>query len=179
MNKKTPNNALNRLDESAFKNANKTPIIIVLDNVRSAQNVGSIFRTADSFLIEEIVLCGITPSPPSREINKTALGATQTVAWSYVDDTMTAIKLLQERGVNCLAIEQTENSVELGNYKTRRDIKYAFVFGNEVEGVSQEVIDLCQNSIEVPQFGTKHSLNIAVCTGIVVWDFFKLLKLLK
>lgn len=176
MNKKTPNEALNRINEFEFKEAKKTPLIIVLDNVRSAQNVGSIFRTADSFLIEKIILCGITPTPPSREINKTALGSTETVSWSHQELTKKAISQLKNEGVICIAAEQTENSIDLRSLEVSRSKKYALILGNEVDGVDQEVIDMCASSAEIPQFGTKHSLNISVCAGIMIWDFFQLLK---
>ncbi|MEM6698026.1 MAG: RNA methyltransferase [Bacteroidota bacterium] len=176
MNKKTPNEALDRLTESEFQEADKTPIIIVLDNVRSAQNVGSIFRTADSFLIQKIILCGITPTPPSREINKTALGSTESVSWSYEESTLEALKRLKDEGTVCIAVEQTEDSIKLDRAEIEKSKKYALIFGNEVDGVDQEVIDACHGSVEIPQYGTKHSLNISVCAGIIVWEFFQLLK---
>ncbi|MEM9052768.1 MAG: RNA methyltransferase [Bacteroidota bacterium] len=177
MNKKTPNEDLNRLNEDEFKDSKKTPIIIVLDNVRSALNVGSIFRTADSFLIEKVFLCGITPTPPSREMNKTALGSTQTVSWSYVESTLGAIEDLKKEDVQCMAIEQTERSLGLDEFTVSNPEKYALVFGNEVDGVHQDVVNACHGTVEIPQFGTKHSLNISVCAGITVWHFFQLLKL--
>ena len=176
MNKKTPIEALDRRTEAEFKKADKTPITLVLDNVRSAQNVGSIFRTADSFLIEKIILCGITPTPPSREMNKTALGSTQSVSWSYNKSTLEALKNLKNEGTICIAVEQTEDSIKLGSTETEASKKYALVLGNEVDGVDQEVIDSCHGSVEIPQYGTKHSLNISVCAGIIVWEFFQLLN---
>jgi tRNA G18 (ribose-2'-O)-methylase SpoU len=171
MNKKTPNEALNRLSNDEFKMAEKTPIIIVLDNVRSAQNVGSVFRTSDAFLIEKIYLCGITPQPPSREMNKTALGSTESVDWEYAKTTIECIEELQNQGVECCAIEQTEGAKTLHEFQSKSK-KIALVFGNEVDGVSQEVVNRCDESLEIPQFGTKHSINIAVCAGITIWEFY-------
>jgi tRNA G18 (ribose-2'-O)-methylase SpoU len=173
MNKKLPNEALDRLSQEEFKNSVKTPIVIVLDNIRSAQNVGSVFRTSDAFLLKKIYLCGITPTPPSREMNKTALGATETVDWEYFIDTTSCIECLIEEGMVCTAIEQTEASEKLGEFQAEHDTEYALVFGNEVDGVQQDVIDLCAKSLEVPQFGTKHSLNISVCAGITIWDLYR------
>jgi tRNA G18 (ribose-2'-O)-methylase SpoU len=175
MNKKTPNEALNRLTKEEFQNAEKTPIIVVLDNVRSAQNVGSVFRTSDAFLVEKIYLCGITPTPPSREMNKTALGATESVEWEYKESTEECLNELQKNGIKCFSIEQTEGSIALNEVKIKEG-KMALVFGNEVDGVSQSVIDLCNQSIEIPQFGTKHSLNISVCAGVTIWEFYRSMK---
>jgi len=177
MNKKVPNEGLNRLTEEEFKKAKKTPISIVLDNVRSALNVGSVFRTSDAFRIEKVYLCGITPTPPSRELNKTALGATDSVEWEYVDNTVTCINTLTDNGVECIAVEQTEKSEKLGEFTIEKEKQYALVLGNEVDGVEQEVVNLCAKSIEVPQFGTKHSLNISVCAGITIWDFFRQMEM--
>ncbi len=176
MNKKTPNEELNRLSPEEFKSAEKTPLIVVLDNVRSAQNVGSVFRTSDAFKIEAIYLCGITATPPSREINKTALGATESVKWHYAQSSEECISSLRNDGWICLAVEQTSLSEKLGVYRIAPDKKYAVVLGNEVHGVEQNVIDLCDGSLEITQYGTKHSLNISVCTGIVLWEFFQVLK---
>ncbi len=169
---KTPNADLARLTVEEFKNAEKTPFIIVLDNVRSLNNIGSVFRTADAFLLRGICLCGITAKPPHRDIEKTALGATETIYWEYFDNTIDAIKKLKELGYKILAIEQTHNSILLSAFEPEHEEKYAFVFGHEVTGVSEEVLELCDNWIEIPQFGTKHSLNIAVSAGIVVWDIY-------
>lgn len=171
MNRKIPNEELDRLDEEAFKDAKKIPVVVVLDNVRSAQNVGSVFRTSDAFRVEKIHLCGITAKPPSREINKTALGATHSVEWEYHDSTLDCIRKLKEDGVACAAVEQTENSKKLGDFRPEKDKTYALIFGNEVEGVAQNVVDICDLALEVPQFGTKHSLNISVCAGVVLWEW--------
>ncbi|MCZ4410249.1 RNA methyltransferase [Cryomorphaceae bacterium 1068] len=176
MNKKVPNEALNRLTEKEFKNAAKTPVVVVLDNVRSAQNVGSVFRTSDAFRLEKICLCGITPTPPSREMNKTALGATESVDWEYFADTISCLDILFEQGFECIAVEQTENSEKLGDFKIESEKKYALILGNEVDGVDQEVIDRCPKSLEIPQIGTKHSINISVCTGITIWEFYRQIK---
>jgi tRNA G18 (ribose-2'-O)-methylase SpoU len=176
MNKKVPNEALNRITEEEFKNAPKTPIVVVLDNVRSAQNVGSVFRSSDAFRLEKICLCGITPTPPSREMNKTALGATESVDWEYFVDTISCLELLSEQGFECIAIEQTENSEKLGSFQIQDGKKYALILGNEVDGVEQEVVDQCDKSVEIPQIGTKHSINISVCAGITIWEFFRQIK---
>lgn len=171
MNRKLKLQELNRLSVEAYKTAEKTPLIIVLDNIRSLNNVGSVFRTADCFRIEKIYLCGITATPPHRDIHKTAIGATESVDWEYVEDTKALILQLQKEGWNCQAIEQTEKSVMLDSFSPV-NAKVAIVMGNEVDGVQQAVIDQCDGSLEIPQIGTKHSLNISVCTGIVVWDLF-------
>jgi tRNA G18 (ribose-2'-O)-methylase SpoU len=178
MNKKISNEDLNRLTEEEFKQAKKTPLIVVLDNVRSAQNVGSVFRTSDAFRLEKVFLCGITPAPPSREMNKTALGSTESVAWKYFSETKDCLKELINKGIECIAVEQTEKSEKLGNFKTEYAKKYALVFGNEVEGVDQEVVNLCHKSLEIPQIGTKHSLNISVCAGITIWEFFRQMEIM-
>jgi 23S rRNA (guanosine2251-2'-O)-methyltransferase len=170
---KTANEDLNRLNTEQFKSAEKNAVLIVLDNVRSLNNIGSIFRTADAFLIEAIYLCGITATPPHREIHKTALGATETVAWQYINETITCVENLKEKGYTIIAIEQANQSIMLHQYQQLPHAKYAFVFGNEVEGVAQEVINQCHACIEIPQFGTKHSLNIAVSVGMVIWQFCK------
>lgn len=174
--RKLENKELERKSVTDFKQAEKTPIIILLDDIRSLHNIGSVFRTADAFLIEKIYLCGITATPPNKEIHKTALGATETVAWEYHKNVTDVITQLKEDGVQVFAVEQVENAVFLQNFKIQKDTKYALVFGNEVYGVSQEAIALCDGSIEIPQLGTKHSLNISVSTGIVVWDLFQKLN---
>ncbi len=174
--RKLENKELERKSVAAFKEAEKTPISIVLDDIRSLHNIGSVFRTADAFLLEKIYLCGITAVPPHKEIHKTALGATETVTWEYHKDVVTVIEMLQKEGAEVLAIEQVENSVYLQDFAIEKGKKYALVFGNEVYGVSQAAIEKCQGSIEIPQLGTKHSLNISVSMGIVVWDLFQKLK---
>lgn len=157
-----------------FKSADKTPLIIILDNIRSLNNIGSVFRTADCFRVEKIYLCGITATPPHRDIHKTAIGATETVDWEYRESALELVQELQKDTWACYAIEQTVDSIELNSFSPSE--KVAIVLGNEVDGVQQEVVDACQGSIEIPQFGTKHSLNISVCTGIVVWDIFQKLR---
>jgi tRNA G18 (ribose-2'-O)-methylase SpoU len=174
--RKLENSELDRISISDFKQIEKTPIIIVLEDVRSLHNIGSVFRTADAFLIEKIILCGITATPPNKEIHKTALGATETVAWEHHLNIVEVIDNLKKERVEVLAIEQVQNAVFLQDFKIYKDKKYALIFGNEVFGVSQEVVALCDGCIEIPQLGTKHSLNISVSTGIVVWDLFKKLK---
>jgi len=174
---KIKNEDLGRKTPEEFRNSEKIPVILVLDNVRSLNNVGSAFRTADAFLIEGIYLCGVTGTPPNKEIEKTALGATETVSWKKFSDTKDAISELKKAGFKVCAIEQVENSVYLQNYSADKYDKTALVFGNEVYGVEQEVINMCDSSIEIPQLGTKHSLNISVSIGIVVWEVAK--KFLK
>lgn len=177
--RKIENSELGRKSIDVFKNSEKTPIIIVLDDIRSLHNIGSVFRTADAFLIEKIYLCGITATPPNKEIHKTALGATETVAWEHHKNIIDVIENLKTEGVITLAIEQVENAVFLQDFKVEKDKKYALIFGNEVYGVSQEAVAICDGCIEIPQLGTKHSLNISVSTGIVVWDLFKKMKYSK
>jgi len=172
MNTKIPNSDLNRLSIDEFKSSDKTPIYVVLDNIRSAQNVGSLFRTMDAFRCMELILCGISAKPPHREINKTALGASESVNWKYIESTVEAIKALKEQGVSVWAVEQTDKAIALDAFKVPNKAPVALVFGNEVKGVSQKAIEICDGSIEVPQFGSKHSLNISVCAGIVIWDIF-------
>ena len=171
-NRKLKLQELGRISVSEFKEADKTPIIIILDNIRSLNNIGSVFRTADSFRIEKIYLCGITAQPPHRDIHKTALGSTETVTWEHVTDTVQLVQELQNESIECYAIEQAENSLNLLEFQPNKEKRIAIVMGNEVDGVQQEVIDLCDGVIEIPQIGTKHSLNISVCTGVVVWDLY-------
>ena len=164
---------LNRLTVEEFKETNKHKIIVVLDNIRSLHNVGSVFRTSDAFCLEAVYLCGITATPPHNEIHKTALGAEDSVDWKYFEKTETAIDSLKSNGYIILAIEQTEGSTMLTDFKPCAQKKYAIVFGNEVKGVQQSVIDKCEASIEIPQFGTKHSLNVSVSVGIVLWEIVR------
>lgn len=170
--RKLENSELDRKSIDSFKDADKTPIIIILDDVRSLHNIGSVFRTADAFLIEKIYLCGITATPPNKEIHKTALGATETVAWEHNAEIVSVIKNLQSENVAVYAVEQVENSISLEKFEIPQGRKIALVFGNEVFGVSQQAVEMCDGSIEIPQLGTKHSLNISVSTGIVIWDLF-------
>ena len=167
---------LGRISVDEFKEKEKTPIIIIADNIRSMHNVGSIFRTADAFLVERIYLCGITPTPPHREIQKTALGATESVDWQYAENTLDVINQLKKEGWTILALEQTTNSVMLDELKVEKGEKIAIVLGNEVEGVNQEVINLCNKAVEIPQFGTKHSFNVSVSCGIMLWQVYLCLK---
>ncbi|WP_010179663.1 RNA methyltransferase [Aquimarina agarilytica] len=171
-NRKLKNSELERLNISQFKEAEKTPLIVILDNIRSLNNIGSVFRSADAFLIEKIYLCGITATPPHKDIQKTALGATETVAWEYVEDTLLLIEKLKEEAVEILAIEQAEDAVFLNEFLPKKEKKYAVVFGNEVKGVQQSVVTASDKVIEIPQYGTKHSLNISVSCGVVLWDLF-------
>lgn len=167
---------LGRIDVEAFKKVEKTPLIVVLDNVRSMHNVGSIFRTADAFLIEKIVLCGITPQPPHREIHKAALGATESVDWVYFEKTEEALQHLKEQKYQVVGIEQTTDSQMITEFDFSQVSKYALVLGNEIEGVSDEALPYCDTFLEIPQLGTKHSLNVSVCGGIVMWEFFSKLR---
>jgi len=169
---------LNRKNIEEFKQADKTPIIIVLDDIRSLHNIGAVFRSSDAFLIEKIYLCGITATPPNKEIHKTALGATETVAWEYVKDVNEVVTNLKEAQVQVYAVEQVEHAVMLHNFAVTADTRYALVFGNEVKGVSQSVVDQADGVIEIPQLGTKHSLNVSVSAGIVIWDVFQKLQAL-
>ena len=168
--RKLKNKELNRLNLEEFKNKKKVPIVIILDNVRSAHNVGSVFRTSDAFLIEKIMLCGICPVPPKNEIRKTALGATESVDWQYFNDSTDCIKGLKEKGYTIISIEQADNAIDLNNYSIEKSGKIALVFGNEVNGVSDKIINLSDSVIEIPQHGTKHSFNVSVSVGIVLWD---------
>ena len=178
-NRKLKNSELNRKSVEEAKTAPKTPLILILDNIRSLNNIGSVFRTADAFLIEKIYLCGITATPPHKDIQKTALGATDSVVWEYKEDAVAVVAALQQEGVEVWAIEQTENATFLNDYQPNLEGKTAFVLGNEVKGVQQTVIDQAQKVIEIPQEGAKHSLNIAVTTGVVCWDFYQKLGVKK
>ena len=174
--RKLRNSELQRLDVESYTSAEKIPLIIVLDNIRSCNNIGSVFRTSDALLVEKIMLCGITATPPNKDIHKTALDAEKTVKWEYFEDTLDAVKILKELGYKVYAIEQVENSISLPDYYPAENEKVAVILGNEVKGVQQKVVDACDNSIEIPQFGTKHSFNISVCAGIVIWDIFKKIR---
>ena len=174
--RKLKNSELIRKSVTDFKQAPKTPMILILDDVRSLNNIGSIFRTADAFLIEKIYLCGITACPPHKDIHKTALGATESVDWEYQKEAEESVKQLQLQGVKVYAVEQAEQALSLENFEVRKEDKYAFVLGNEVKGVSQFTVDQCDGVIEIPQEGTKHSLNISVATAIVLWDFYQKFK---
>lgn len=170
---KIKNEDLNRLSPEGFKQAKKLPIVLVLDNIRSLNNVGSVFRTADAFLLESVYLCGVTGCPPNKEIEKTALGATETVTWQHVGSTNEAVSLLRQKGYTIYAVEQVENSFPLQAFPYDPHSNIALVLGNEVYGVEQEVINLCDGSIEIPQLGSKHSLNVSVSAGIVIWELAK------
>jgi tRNA G18 (ribose-2'-O)-methylase SpoU len=161
---------MNRISVDEFKKSKKNPLVVVLDNVRSMYNVGSVFRTADAFRIEAIYLCGITSCPPHPEIHKTALGAEDAVDWYYIKSALETVKTLQQQGYEVLAIEQVEGSTMLQDFMPETNKKYAVVFGNEVKGVSQDVVDCCDGCLEIPQFGTKHSLNVSTAAGIVMWE---------
>ena len=174
--RKIKNEELDRLSNEAFKTAVKKPLVVVLDNVRSLNNVGSAFRTADAFLVEKIYLTGITGKPPHREIQKTALGATESVDWEYEEDVVLLCSKLKNEGYKLIAVEQVNDGKELDLFIPDTNDKYALVFGNEVFGVNEEVVQLADSCIEIPQYGTKHSLNISVSLGIVLWDFFNKLK---
>lgn len=171
--RKLQNEELNRISTEEFKEARKLPVTIILDNVRSQNNVGSVFRTSDAFRIEKIYLCGITSTPENREVHKTALGAEDAVDWEYAKDTLTITEQLKTQGYRIFSIEQAENSTSLEDFHIDINQKYALIFGNEVKGVQQEVIDNSHGCIEIPQFGTKHSFNISVTAGIVLWQIVK------
>ena len=175
-NRKLTIEELERKSVEEFKGAEKLPLVLVLDNVRSLHNVGSVFRNADAFAVEKIYLCGISATPPHREINKTALGATESVDWEYVKDTKTVVKKLKESEYEVYALEQTQGSIYLSNFDANAE-KIAVVLGHEVKGVQQEVIDLCDGAIEIPQLGTKHSFNVSVSAGIAMWEIYKKMKL--
>ena len=176
MHRKLKNEELGRINNEEFKTNSKTGIVVLLDNVRSLHNVGSVFRTCDAFVIETLYLCGITGTPPNKEINKTALGATDSVDWKHEKDIISLINRLKSQNFRVFSIEQAENAVFLRDFALKPGEKYALVFGNEVNGVSQEVVDLSDRVIEINQGGTKHSLNIAVSAGVVLWEFFKQMK---
>jgi len=175
--RKLKNSELNRLSVTDFKNSDKTPLLVVLDNIRSLNNIGSVFRTCDAFAIEKVYLCGITAQPPHNDINKTALGATESVAWEYATDVLTIINKLKADGVKIIAIEQAENSIALQDFELAKNQKYAVIFGNEVKGIQQSLVNAADYCVEIPQVGTKHSLNISVSCGVVLWDLFKKIRL--
>lgn len=164
---------LNRISVEEFRQADKLPLVVVLDNVRSMNNIGSVFRTSDAFRVEKICLCGITACPPHRDIHKTALGAEESVSWEYFDETSECIESLKRQGYRVYAVEQVDESVMLDEFETQSGTPTAIVFGNEVEGVDEEVIPLCDGCIEIPQFGTKHSLNISIAAGILIWEMWR------
>ena len=176
MNRKLKITELNRISTEEFKEAEKLPLVVVLDNIRSLHNIGSVFRTSDAFRIECIYLCGITATPPHAEMHKTALGAEFTVDWKYVNNTVEAVDNLKNEGYTVYSVEQAEGSIMLNELTLDKNRKYAIVMGNEVKGVQQEVIDHSHGCIEIPQYGTKHSLNVSVTAGIVIWDLFKKLR---
>lgn len=170
--KKLKNSELDRISVEEFKKSKKIPITILLENIRSAHNIGSVFRTADSFLINEIILCGISAQPPNKDIRKTALGSSESVEWKYEKNIEVAIQKLKDEGNKIISVEQTTNSISLENFKPSKNSKYAIIFGNEVNGIEQRTIDLSDMAIEIPQYGTKHSLNISVAAGIIIWNIF-------
>jgi len=174
--RKLKNKELDRLSVEDFKKTKKTPILIILDNIRSLNNIGSVFRTCDAFLVEKIYLCGITATPPHKDIHKTALGSTETVDWEYVENIMDLVQDLKSKYIKVISIEQAENATMLNDFKPEPNTTYALVFGNEVKGVKQDVVSASDMVLEIPQFGTKHSLNISVSAGIVIWDIFAKLK---
>lgn len=174
--RKLKNSELERLSIDAFKSTDKTPFVVVLDNIRSLNNIGSIFRTSDAMLIEAIYLCGFTATPPHKDIHKTALGSTDSVEWKYFETTLEALEELRGRNFKIYAIEQAEGSISLPDFSVNPDESYALIFGNEVKGVDQQIVDQCNGCIEIPQFGTKHSFNISISAGIVLWDLFKKFK---
>ena len=171
--RKLQNEELHRISTADFKTARKLPVVIILDNIRSQNNVGSVFRTSDAFRVEKLCLCGITAVPPHREIEKAALGATLSVEWQHYEDTLQAVAELKAKGYKVYAVEQVEHSTPLQDFNPQAWEKTAFVFGNEVEGIRQEVVDACDGALEIPQFGTKHSFNISVSIGIVLWQSFQ------
>ena len=175
--KKLKNSELSRLSIDEFKNSSKTPVIVILDNIRSAHNVGSVFRTCDAFLIDKIILCGITAIPPNKEIRKTALGSSESVDWRYYKNTEEVIMKLKKKDYQIIAVEQANKSIKLESFRPENEKKYAIIFGNEIKGISQKIIDNSDSVIEIPQFGTKHSLNVSVSAGIVIWDVFSKISL--
>lgn len=168
--RKLKNSELDRLSVDEYKEIVKTPITVVLDNIRSCNNIGSVFRTSDALLIEKVILCGITATPPNKDIHKTALDAEKSVPWEYFEETEDAVQRLKESGYRVFAVEQVENSISLPDFTPKKEQKLALVFGNEVKGVQQSVVNICDGAIEIPQYGTKHSFNISVSAGIVLWD---------
>ena len=174
--RKLKNQELNRISIEEFKNSKKTPISIILDDIRSLNNIGSIFRTADAFLIEKIYLCGITASPPNKDIHKTALGSTNSVSWEYHKNIIELINSLKKNDIKIISVEQAENATLLRDFNYEKNKKYAFIFGNEVNGIAQKVVDISDEVIEIPQYGTKHSFNISVSVGIVLWDVYNKIK---
>lgn len=175
-NRKLKNSELERKSISEFKKAEKTPVIVILDNVRSLNNIGSIFRTADAFLIQKIYLCGITATPPHKDIQKTALGATDAVEWEYAESAVELLEKLKGEGVKVYSVEQAENVVMLDKFQPQADNTYAFIFGNEVKGVQQELVSASDAVLEIPQLGSKHSLNISISVGVVLWDVFSKMR---
>ena len=175
-NRKLKNSELERKSITEFRQAEKTPIIVILDNVRSLNNIGSIFRTSDAFLIEKIYLCGITATPPHKDIHKTALGATDAVAWEYTEDALKLVEELQQKNVKVFSVEQAEDATLLHKFTPQKGQKYAFIFGNEVKGVQQQLVSAGDGVIEIPQLGSKHSLNISVSAGVVLWDVFSKMR---
>ena len=173
MNRKLKNEELNRLSVAEFKEAKKIPLVVILDDIRSLSNIGSVFRTSDAFLVEDIMLCGITAKPPHREIQKTALGATETVKWSHYKDVAEAINNLKEKKFTICSVEQTSDSVDLNSFEINNNKRYALILGNEVTGVSETAINLSDYCVELKQHGTKHSLNVSVCGSIYIWEFYK------
>lgn len=176
--RKLKNPELNRLSAEEYKKSEKLPLVVVLDNIRSCNNIGSFFRTSDALLVQKICLCGITATPPNAEIHKTALDAEKTVEWQYFTETEEAVRNLQAEGFKVFAIEQVENSIKLPDFKPFSNEKLAVVFGNEVKGVQQKVVNICNGSIEIPQFGTKHSFNVSVSAGIVLWDISQKMRMM-
>ena len=173
--RKLNNNELGRISIEEFKNQKKLPLTIVLENIRSAHNVGAIFRTSDAFLIKKIILCGITAKPPNNKIYKSALGSTNSVEWSYEKNVEDVIVKLKKKGHHIVAVEQTEKSISLNKFVLKKS-PLTIIFGNEINGVSQNIIDLCDRTVQIPQYGTKHSLNVSIAAGIVIWEIFKKLK---
>ncbi|MBQ3555160.1 MAG: RNA methyltransferase [Bacteroidales bacterium] len=167
---------LDRVSKEEFKTIDKTPLVVVLDNIRSLNNVGSVFRSSDAFKLEKIYLCGVTATPPNAEIHKTALGAEDSMEWEYEEDTKAVVAKLKQEGYKIFAVEQVQNSIMLDRVELDKTNKYVLILGNEVKGVQQEVVDMCDFAVEIPQFGTKHSLNVSVAAGIVIWEFFKKLQ---
>ena len=167
---------LDRVSKEEIKQLDKTPLVVVLDNIRSLNNVGSVFRSSDAFKLEKIYLCGVTATPPNAEIHKTALGAEDSMDWEYEEDTKTVVEKLKNEGYKVFAVEQVQNSIMLDRVELDKTNKYVLILGNEVKGVQQEVVDMCDFAVEIPQFGTKHSLNVSVAGGIVIWEFFKKLS---